>query len=534
MQIKKIFTCALLVAALTACNNTTVQTHEIVETKTETQQETMSETQQETMSETLSQTQQTTVVTQNTVDETVTTTNTQIVNRSVAFDVETLADTYAQIVIERIKADKETKEEYNRFRPLYADDFMKIHSLMYLLDVNFDGVPELFIGTSGTIGGGSYDIIKSDGTLLGKDVHCCSWLTDASVIDDVMYMFNGRGPNPGWVKLVEGTPSVTLQSWLNTEEAVNTVDVNKADGTIETFENQSLDDIKALYKQYLDVDYDLLHDNADAPATLISGVLTVPDPEQYTVIDISACVKALLEEYVVQNSPVENTVVNNNKVTADVETWSRNFAHALAADMTAGTAEITPISIEHEVVVFDVDAMLADIFFIDVNNDGLPEMFAGGHGTMGSGRYSIYDTIGNCWGTDIFIWDVLSFETDGKNMYASTGSNSTPGHTKLVAGLPQIHANGFAFTEGKTTDVTVKTATGESVNTTATTTEEFENLYAQYLDVDYSALSVIDADSTVYVREHLRVPDVNNYTEDDIYNCILPLVTEYVMQETKT
>lgn len=55
--------------------------------------------------------------------------------------------------------------------------------------------------------------------------------------------------------------------------------------------------------------------------------------------------------------------------------------------MTAGIAEITPISTEHYGAVFDVDAMLAVIFFIDVNNDGLPEMFAGGHGTMGSGRY---------------------------------------------------------------------------------------------------------------------------------------------------
>lgn len=307
MKIKRIFTCALIVTMLTACSNTAVQP---VESGTETQQATLTET--------LPQTQQTTLDIQNAVTETET--NTQIVNAPIAFDVDTLADTYAQVVIERIKADQETKEENNRFRPLYADDFMKINSLMYLLDVNFDGVPELFIGTSGTTGGGSYDIIKSDGTLLGKDVHCCSWLDSACVKDGVMYMFNGLGSNPGWVKFVEGTPSVTLHNWLNTEEAVNIVDVTKADGMLETFENQSLDDIKTLYKQYLDVDYDLLQSTADATATLISGVLTVPDPEQYTVIDISDCVKTLLEEYVVQNNSVENTVVNNNKVTADVAT----------------------------------------------------------------------------------------------------------------------------------------------------------------------------------------------------------------------
>ena len=31
-----------------------------------------------------------------------------------------------------------------------------------------------------------------------------------------------------------------------------------------------------------------------------------------------------------------------------------------------------------------------------IKND-IPELFVGGHGTMGNGRYSIYDVDGNCF-----------------------------------------------------------------------------------------------------------------------------------------
>lgn len=259
----------------------------------------------------------------------------------------------------------------------------------------------------------------------------------------------------------------------------------------------------------------------------------VEDTTTETIGSEDSTTVAIHEDIKDVNTTEATTTGSSNADTAEIELWSHNFAHALITDMIDGKAEIIPIITEHEVAVFDVDAMLADIFLIDVNNDGLPEMFAGGHGTAGGGSYSIYDTSGNCWGTDIITWDVLSFETDGQNMYATSGSNASPGHTKIVEGLPQIHANGFAFIECNTTEVTIETVAGESINTTVTTTEEFEALYAQYLDVDYATLSTIDEDTTVYVRDYLRVPDVNNYTEDDIYNCLVPMLNDYVMLQAK-
>ena len=228
----------------------------------------------------------------------------------------------------------------------------------------------------------------------------------------------------------------------------------------------------------------------------------------------------------------ENAVTTSNYTTQDIENWTRNFAHSLYTDIVntdVNAAVIIPISTEHEISTFDVEAMLADIIFMDVNYDGVPEFFAGGHGTMGSGRYSVYDVDGNCYGTEIFTWDLLSFETDGQTMYAPIGSNSTPGHVVLKQGLPQIYANGFAYIDGTPTDVIVKTTSGATVNTTVTTSEEFEKLYQQYLNVDCTSLHKI-SEETNYVRDYLRVPNPEDYTEDDIYACLLPLINAYVLQ----
>lgn len=267
MKARQIFSGLLLVMLLTACGKDAAQ-------------------------------EQTTVPAQSSEEIAVTNTETDTAETTAAFNTDELADIYAHVVMERIEFDRKTKDEYIRFRPLYDDDLMRNNSLMFLLDVDFDNTPELFIGTATTTGGGCYDIVKSDGIVLGKDVHCCSWLDDGCIIDGVMYMFNGRGSNPGWVKLVDGTPNIMVDNWINEEEAVNTVKVTNVDGTVKTYTDQSIDDIKALYTQFLNVDYDLLMSvSGTLEYTCLCGTLRVPDPENYTEEDIYNCLVELLAEY---------------------------------------------------------------------------------------------------------------------------------------------------------------------------------------------------------------------------------------------
>lgn len=98
--------------------------------------------------------------------------------------------------------------------------------------------------------------------------------------------------------MVEGTPAVYVSNWINEEEAVNTVDIFNADGTKETIENLSINDVKKVYSDYLGVDYDKLYDNMnDTAYQCTHGNLFVPDAENLTDEDIYNCVLSLLEKY---------------------------------------------------------------------------------------------------------------------------------------------------------------------------------------------------------------------------------------------
>lgn len=232
---------------------------------------------------------------------------------------------------------------------------------------------------------------------------------------------------------------------------------------------------------------------------------------------------------------IVDIVTDETVYSEKVQEWARNFARVVYAELennktTDTPTVLTPISITHEISAFDMDAMSADIFFLDTDFDGVPELFAGGHGTMGSGRYSVYGADGTMYGNAFFTWSIEDFYIDGMTLYAPSGSNSTPGYTKLTQGLPQIHANGFAFIDGTNTDVKIDLGNNSVTDVSVTTNAEYEALYSQYLGVNYADLQLIDTSSTPYVRDYLRVPDPANYTEEDIYNCLVSLLDEYVAQ----
>lgn len=308
ITVKKAAICSTLIATLlcTACGKETVQeetatskseitavltTESIVDTTTETSVTTEQLLEQTTETTTSSATE-TTTATDITAEET----------EAISPEIDTLAQMYAQKLMERIVNDKETKDEYSQFRPINGAE-MGLQSEMALIDVDFDGTPELFAGICGTIGAGFYDVYTPTGETLGTDLYCCSDLSSGHIVDGIMYMFSGRNPNPGWVKLVEGTPSVMVLDWLNTEEAVNPVEVSTTDGTVKHFEKQSMDDIKALYRKYLDVDYDALSFAGVEPKYLcVSGSLRVSDPQNYTEQDIYNCLIPMLNDYATQQT----------------------------------------------------------------------------------------------------------------------------------------------------------------------------------------------------------------------------------------
>ncbi len=130
-----------------------------------------------------------------------------------------------------------------------------------------------------------------------------------------------------------------------------------------------------------------------------------------------------------------------------------------------------PISIDHEIPEsgFDPEAFTADMILLDINSDGIPELFTGGHGAIGTGRYTVYSADEGSYGNSTFSWSIEGFRIVDGDMYVSSGSNSYWGWVKLCS----------------------------------------------------------DDNPGLYVRDTLRVPDPDNYTAEDIYSCLAPLVERY-------
>lgn len=226
-------------------------------------------------------------------------------------------------------------------------------------------------------------------------------------------------------------------------------------------------------------------------------------------------------------------VVEDNTSVLDIDASAKVFAKLVYEELENNkTAEnpttLKPISNDYVVsdTGFDPTAFEADVFLVDTNFDGIPELFAGGHGTMGTGRYSVFTADGITYGNEMFTWWLDGFCVIDNAIYASSGSNYSWGWTKLCEGLPTIYVDG-AFSETDLNTVVVA-KNGEQQTLEDQTYEEVMDLYRTELGVEYAQLQGSDGEIPfAYVRDYLRVPDTENYTEDDIYDCILDLLAQY-------
>lgn len=217
----------------------------------------------------------------------------------------------------------------------------------------------------------------------------------------------------------------------------------------------------------------------------------------------------------------------------DTDAWAHNFAAAVFAELENNKTSDEPtdlVAISFEQGLDERDIMgtsCSQLFFLDVNFDGVPELFTGGYGMIGVGRYSIYAADGSSYGTDLFTCDTGMFSVYDNCIYAPSGSNSFPGFTKFVPGLPQVHNNGTIEDRGNTVEIVNADGTKETL--TDISAEEFNALFAEHLGADYDALyDEENALTELCIGGVLRVSDPENYTEDDIYNCIAPLLEEYM------
>lgn len=237
----------------------------------------------------------------------------------------------------------------------------------------------------------------------------------------------------------------------------------------------------------------------------------------------------------------ENEFTDISESTAALSLPIENIAHAFAEQVFAALQNnktsddpipYAPISAAHEIRDFDLEAMEAELRLLDIDFDGVPELFTTSHGTMGTGGHSIYTADGQFYGYGLYTICFSDFMTDGKAVYAPSGSNSTFGYTKLAVGLPYVRTNGGGFFNGLETPVNICTD-GNKVETTISSEEEYQKLIEDSFGISYDSLQPIDLEYNRYISGYLRVPDPENYTEEDIYNCLLTLLQEYESEEQR-
>lgn len=235
----------------------------------------------------------------------------------------------------------------------------------------------------------------------------------------------------------------------------------------------------------------------------------------------------------------ENEFTDISESTAAMSLPIEDIAHAFAEQVFAAlqnnktsddSIPYAPISTAHEIQSFDPEAMEAELRLLDIDFDGVPELFTTSHGTMGTGGHSIYTADGQFYGYGLYTICFSDFMTDGKAVYAPSGSNSTFGYTKLAVGLPYVRTNGGGFFNGLETPVNICTD-GNKVETTISSEEEYQKLIEDSFGISYDSLQPINLEYNRYISGYLRVSDPENYTEEDIYNCLLTLLQEYENQE---
>ncbi|MBQ8780631.1 MAG: hypothetical protein IJZ72_03015 [Oscillospiraceae bacterium] len=254
------------------------------------------------------------------------------------------AEVFAELVYQKLEDEKNSENptgffpvDSDREQPKTSFDPEGFNADIFLLDVNSDGVPELFAGTHGTMGNGNYTVFSADGTVYGSDIFSWNFI-DYCQINETMYVKSGNNFYGGWVKLTEGLPSIYVHNY-DLEGSSNEVDFRIGGEVKEKWTGLSFDEVKELYTEFLDVDYDKLKGQEDI--CHVRGVLEVPDPENYTKEDIYSCLEALTAEYE-KNSPIKASAVQENTedfVSVGCEKGIYNSTELETAEKTLFTGE---------------------------------------------------------------------------------------------------------------------------------------------------------------------------------------------------
>ncbi|MCH5348999.1 MAG: hypothetical protein J1E40_06730 [Oscillospiraceae bacterium] len=172
-----------------------------------------------------------------------------------------------------------------------------------------------------------------------------------------------------------------------------------------------------------------------------------------------------------------------------------------------------------------------DIFFCDIDFDSVPELFVGSHGATGWMGAECYALDGTVIGSMTCSSGFELYEIDGVAYTEGASANGTASYTRLTRGMPSVTTvyswidEIFTSVEVYNNDILEKQY--ENLDETET-----NNIIEEHLGVDIVNYFRSSGERKMlpYVRGSLHVPDVENYTVEDIYNCFEPYLILFLNQ----
>ncbi len=196
------------------------------------------------------------------------------------------------------------------------------------------------------------------------------------------------------------------------------------------------------------------------------------------------------------------------------------------------------------VVPIDTDmAVLMDKLYMDFKADmiitesfkgGKPLLLIGSHGITGSGIYNVCTIDGVDLGNVNASENCKNYIVTNDYVYVLSGSADWLRWTKLDIGFPTIYCDGCFISQTEPMNVVYEIGE-EQERFEQITYDELNTLYLEKLGVRFEDLNEACFENTTNLTcvqakatwGVLNVPDSQNYTEEDIYNCILELLTKY-------